>query len=80
MPDTQELERRYDKTKNQSATGIVQARISVLYDVSNRFVIDGISAPLSTGESVLALNHLTFAKAEDLIIYDRCYPFFNLYG
>ncbi|WP_183412159.1 IS4 family transposase [Microbacter margulisiae] len=78
LPDTQELESIYGKTRNQSETGVVQARISVLYDVLNRFAIDGVLAPLSTGESVLALNHLVFAKANDLIIYDRGYPSFNL--
>ena len=78
LPDTHELESIYGRTKNQSETGVVQARISVLYDVLNRFAIDGVLAPLSTGESVLALNHLVFAKANDLIIYDRGYPSFNL--
>ncbi|MFT3751832.1 MAG: IS4 family transposase [Paludibacter sp.] len=78
LPDTMELESIYGKTRNQSGTGVVQARISVLYNVLNRFVIDGVLAPLSTGESVLALNHLAFAKTKDLIIYDRGYPSFNL--
>jgi hypothetical protein len=78
LPDTMELESIYGKTRNQSETGVVQARISVLYDVLNRFAIDGILAPLSTGESVLALNHLAFAQTKDLIIYDRGYPSFNL--
>lgn len=78
LPDTQELEKIYGRTKNQSETGVVQARISVLYDVLNKFAIDGSLSPLSTGESVLALNHLAFAKGKDLIIYDRGYPSFNL--
>ena len=78
LPDTQELEKIYGRTKNQSKTGVVQARISVLYDVLNKFAIDGSLSPLSTGESVLALNHLVFAKGKDLIIYDRGYPSFNL--
>ena len=78
LPDTSELERIYGRTKNQSSTGVVQARISVLYDVLNRFVVDGSLSPLSTGESVLALNHLPLSKPGDLIIYDRGYPSFNL--
>lgn len=78
LPDTQELEITYGKTKNQSETGVVQARISVLYDVLNKFAIDGCLSPLSTGEGVLALNHLAFSKTGDLIIYDRGYPSFNL--
>jgi hypothetical protein len=78
LPDTQELEGIYGKTKNQSETGVVQARISVLYDVLNKFAIDGCLSPLSTGEGVLALNHLPFSQKGDLIIYDRGYPSFNL--
>ncbi len=78
LPDTQELEKTYGKTKNQSETGVVQARISVLYDVLNKFAIDGCLSPLSTAEGILALSHLTFSKKGDLIIYDRGYPSFNL--
>lgn len=78
LPDTQELEAIYGRTKNQSKTGVVQARVSVLYDVLNNYVIDGSLAPLSTGESSLAMGHLEFSGAGDLIIYDRGYPSFNL--
>jgi len=78
LPDTKELEESYGTTKNQSQVKIVQARTSVLYDVLNKFVIDGCLSPLSTGEGVLALNHLAFSKVGDLIIYDRGYPSFNL--
>jgi len=78
LPDTQELEKTYGKTKNQSETGVVQARISVLYDVLNKFAIDGCLSPLLTAEGILALSHLAFSKTGDLIIYDRGYPSFNL--
>jgi len=78
LPDTQELEELYGRTKNQSDTGVVQARVSVLYDVLNKFAIDVCLSALSSGEGVLALNHLAFSKAGDLIIYDRGYPSFDL--
>jgi hypothetical protein len=78
LPDTNELAILYGKTKNQSNTGVVQARASVLYDVLNKFVIDGRLSSLSTGEGKLALEHLEFSIAGDLIIYDRGYPSFNL--
>jgi len=78
LPNTQELEAIYGKTKNQSETGVVQARVSVLYDVLNKFVIDGRLFPLLTGESKLALEHLKLSTKGDLIIYDRGYPSFNL--
>lgn len=78
LPNTQELEKIYGKTKNQSKTGVVQARVSVLYDVLNKFVIDGCLVPLSIGERKLALEHLECSSTGDLIVYDRGYPSFNL--
>lgn len=78
LPDTPELEAIYGKTRNQCGPGVVQARVSVLYDVVNQFVIDGCLVPLSTGENKMALRHLEFASIGDLIIYDRGYPSFKL--
>jgi hypothetical protein len=78
LPDTQELDKLYGRTKNQSDTGVVQARVSVLYDVLNKFVIDGCLSVLSIGEGALALRHLAFSKPKDLILYDRGYPSFDL--
>jgi len=78
LPDNKPLELIYGRTYNKSGTGVIQARASVLYDVLNKFVIDGCLSPLSTGERVLAINHLAFSKTRDLIIYDRGYPSFNL--
>ena len=78
LPDKKALEVIYGRTYNKSGTGVIQARASVLYDVLNKFVIDGCLSPLSTGERVLAVNHLAFSKTRDLIIYDRGYPSFDL--
>lgn len=50
LPMTHELEKCYGKTKNQSETYIIQAKVSVLYDLLNKFVIDGALANISTGE------------------------------
>lgn len=78
LPNTKELEEVYGKSKNQTKSSVVQARVSVLYDILNKFVLDGSISPLQTGEHVLALEHLGFSKHNDLIIYDRGYPSFNL--
>lgn len=78
LPNTKDLELEYGKTKNQSDTGVVQARVSVLYDVLNHYVIDGILSPLKIGENALAIQHLDLARKGDLIIYDRGYPSFRL--
>lgn len=49
-----------------------------MYDVLNKYAIDGVLAPLSQGEGILAIEHLKYAKKGDLIIYDRGYPSFEL--
>jgi hypothetical protein len=78
LPNTDELEANYGKTKNQSQTSIVQARCPVLYDVENNYVIDGTLAPLAEGERALAISHLHHCKLGDLLIYDRGYPSYGL--
>lgn len=78
LPQTDELRNIYGEQKNQNQSGVVQARVSVLYDVLNNFVIEGILSPLTTGEGKLALEHLLHVNENDLIIYDRGYPSFEL--
>ena len=77
LPFTKELEQIYGLTKNQTSTGTVQARVSVLYDVLNNYVLDGILSKKSIGERALALQHLVKSKVNDFIIYDRGYPSFD---
>lgn len=78
LPDRKELENIYGRTNNQNGTGVIQTRISILYDVLNNMVIDSKLVPLKTGEIVLAKEHLEYSKKGDLIIYDRGYPSFEL--
>ena len=78
LPQTKELESIYGLAKNQTNTGVVQARVSVLYDVLNSFVIDSELSSLKIGEASLAKNHLAYSQQNDLIIYDRGYPSFDL--
>jgi len=77
LPITAELEALYGKTKNQTATSVVQARASVLYDLANNMALDGILANIATGERELALQHLVHCQKGDLIIYDRGYPSYD---
>lgn len=78
LPRTQELKDIYGETKSQNTNGVIQARVSVLYDVLNHIVLDGILSTLSIGEGNLAKQHLAIAREKDLIIYDRGYPSFDL--
>lgn len=74
LPITGELKRIYGETGNQTGTVVVQARCSVIYDVLNRYVLDGTLAPIGRGERELALGHLGHCGENDLVIYDRGYP------
>lgn len=77
LPITEELKRLYGETKNQSTTSIVQARCSILYDIENKYALDGKIASLKQGERALALSHLSFCQKGDLLIYDRGYPSYD---
>ena len=56
------------------------ARFSRLYDVLNHFVIEADIQPLSSGERVLAGEHLLATESGDLLLYDRGYPAFWLFA
>lgn len=77
LPVTQELENYYGKTTNQTNTYVIQAKVSVLYDVLNNLALDGVFSNVSIGEREMALEHLEHCKTGDLLIYDRGYPSFN---
>jgi catalase (peroxidase I) len=53
---------------------------SVFYDVLNHIVIDSSLYPNKTSERACAAQHLTQAKENDLILYDRGYVAFWLYA
>lgn len=74
LPCTSKLKAHYGATKNQSGIEVVQARLSVLYDVQNKLVLDAGLSGLKTGERELALGHAGHWQKDDLIIYDRGYP------
>lgn len=77
LPITEELKTIYGVTKNQTDTSIVQGRCSVMYDVLNNYVLDGILASPKIGERDLALSHLEHCETNDLLIYDRGYPSYD---
>ena len=77
LPNTEELKNEFGESKNQTNTGVVQARISVLYDVLNLLVLDSEMDNLKICERTLALRHSIQWKKNDLIIYDRGYPSYD---
>jgi hypothetical protein len=78
LPIVDELIKIYGSIQNQYDTGVVHARASILYDVENKMIIDGYLVPFDQGERNLAIKHLDYCNHNDLIIYDRGYPSFDL--
>jgi Transposase DDE domain len=78
LPNTEELKQIYGQIRNKGDIDMVQARVSVLYDVINNYIIDGLLSPIATGEGQLALKHLLHVKENDIVIYDRGYTSFSL--
>ena len=62
LPFTKELRKLYGEATNASEIVVVNAKISVLYDVLNRLSLDSVIAPVDTGERKLALTHFTKLK------------------
>lgn len=64
-----------DKSKT-----IVQARVSVLYDVLNNITLDSIITNSKIGEITIAKdNHFKKLNKNDLVIMDRGYPSYELF-
>jgi len=77
LPFTEELKERYGVVKNVSTLDIVQAKVSVLYDVLNELALDVELDKPRASERDLALRHRHYWQPKDLIIYDRGYPSFD---
>lgn len=59
---------------------IVQARVSVLYDVLNNITLDSIITDSKTSEITIAKdNHFKKINKKDLVIMDRGYPSYELF-
>lgn len=79
LPYSEELKGIYGITHNQNNNDdIIQARVSVLYDVLNQLVVDAKLTNPTLGEITLAHQHVSHILAGDLVIFDRGYPSFEL--
>jgi hypothetical protein len=79
LPYSKELKQIYGTHNNQKQTDdVILARVSVLYDVLNNLVIEGYLVPKSQGEITIAYNHINQLQKNDLGIFDRGYPCFDL--
>lgn len=74
LPFSKQLAQHYGTYKSDD---LILGRVSVMYDVLNDILIDGLLRPSSEGEVSVGKEHLKFAGKGDLIIMDRLYPSFN---
>ncbi len=80
LPNNEDIRKEFSTTniRNQYENKnkeIVQARVSLLYDVLNNMVEDAILADSKTHEINITIDeHLKKVKKEDLIVFDRGYP------
>jgi len=72
LPQSNELYEYFGKSISTSSHP--SARVSQLYDISNKLSVDVQVAPYSVGERELAAKHLDYAGEGDLVLYDRGYP------
>jgi len=78
LPLNRELKKSFGVFNNQHKNDdVVIGRVSVLYDVLNNIVLDGLLRPFSQGEVSLSREHLKHTHKGDLIIMDRAYPSFH---
>jgi hypothetical protein len=77
LPFTKELQGIYGVISNAQPLDIVQAKISILFDVMNKLTLDVALGKGRASERELALSHRGQWRKGDLIIYDRGYPSFE---
>jgi len=86
LPNNDEIRQEFGFTNviNQykdKSKKIVQARASLLYDVLNSVVVDAVLTDTKTHEIKIAKNqHLQHVKENDLIIFDRGYPSYEMFA
>lgn len=79
LPFSEELKQEFGTAHNKNAIAdLIHARVSVLYDVLNHLVIDSLLTNPEKGEITLAHQHVKHIEKDDLIIFDRGYPSFEL--
>jgi len=86
LPNNEDIKKEFSTTnvRNQykeKNKEIVQARVSVLYDVLNNIVVDAKITDSKIHEINITIDeHLKAIKEDDLIIFDRGYPSYRMFA
>jgi hypothetical protein len=84
---SEDIKEIYGKGSNQKGEYGATPRISIMYDLENKFVLDGILSSIHSSEGFMAIEHIDKLlkykknikeKYQDLLIYDRGYPSMGL--
>jgi hypothetical protein len=78
IPNGKENRMTYGETKNQYGSGVARAKVSVLYDVKNNFIIDTVIDTYGSSETDAAKAHMaslkeTIGDGKASILFDRNY-------
>jgi len=80
IPNTKELREEYKAQINSSKDRIsARARVSMIYDLENKFAVNALITDCGKGEDTLAYENIENAKEiidlrKSIIIFDRGYP------
>jgi len=94
LPNSADIKKEFNPTVAKCqiedfSKEVVQARVSTLYDVMNNMAIDATirnrvkkegSILKAYDERALAIEHLAYCNKEDLVIFDRGYPSYELFA
>lgn len=79
LPYSSELAKTYGTHSNQyKDVRYIKGRVSVMYDLLNNMILDGVLQPFAEGEPAAAYKHLTHCNEGDLLVYDRSYASFEM--
>jgi len=94
LPNSADIKKEFNPTVAKCqiedfSKEVVQARVSTLYDVLNNMAIDASirnkvkqdgSTLKAYDERTLAMGHMSYCTKEDLVIFDRGYPSYELFA
>ena len=94
LPHSDDIKKEFNLTVakcqiEEFSKEVVQARVSTLYDVMNNMALDATirnkvkneeNSLVAYDERSLAIEHLSWCNKEDLVIFDRGYPSYELFA
>ena len=94
LPNSDDIKKEFNPTVAKCqieafSKEVVQARVSTLYDVMNNMALDATirnkvtskeNSLVAYDERALAIEHLSCCNKEDLVIFDRGYPSYELFA